>query len=56
MKTKISILACALAAFLLSAAAGCQREGAAQKAGRQVDRAVAKAGDKFDDTVDKVRK
>jgi hypothetical protein len=56
MKTKGSILACMLAAFLLSAAAGCQREGAAQKAGRQVDRAVAKAGDKFDDVLDKRRK
>jgi hypothetical protein len=56
MKTKVSILACVLAAFLLSAAAGCQREGSGQKAGRQVDRAVAKAGDRFDDVVDKVRK
>ena len=54
MKTKI--LACVLAALVLSAAAGCQREGSAQKAGRQVDRALAKAGDKFDDHVDKLKK
>ena len=52
MKTKISILACVLATFLLSAAAGCHREGAGQKA----DRAVAKGGDSFDDAVEKVRK
>jgi len=26
------------------------------KAGKQVDRTVAKAGDKFDDAVDKLRK
>ena len=54
MKTKI--LACVLAALLLSAAAGCQREGPAQKAGRQVDRAAANAGDKIDNAVDKLKK
>ena len=56
MKTNISILTCVLAAFVLTTAAGCQREGPAQKAGRQADRAVAKAGDKIDDAVDKLRK
>ena len=56
MKTKISILTCVLAAFVLATAAGCQREGPAQKAGKQVDRAVAKAGDKIDDAVDKLKK
>ena len=56
MKSKIPILACLAAALALSAAAGCQREGAAQKAGRQADRAAAKAGDKFDDAVEKSRK
>jgi len=53
MKTTIFIF---MAAFVLSTASGCQREGSAQKAGRQVDRAFAKAGDKIDDTVDKLRK
>jgi len=56
MKTRNSILACALAALVLSAAAGCQRDGSAHKAGRQADRAVAKAGDRFDDAADKLRK
>jgi len=56
MKMKIRILTGVLAAFVLSAAAGCQKEGAAQKAGRQIDRAAANAGDKFDDAVDKLRK
>ena len=56
MKTKTAIFTSVLAAFLLAAAAGCQREGPAQKAGRHVDRTVAKTGDKFDDAVDKLRK
>jgi uncharacterized protein YjbJ (UPF0337 family) len=56
MKSKISILNCVLAALLLTAAAGCQREGPAQKAGKQVDSAVAKAGDKINDAVDKLKK
>jgi hypothetical protein len=47
----MSILACVLAALLLSAAAGCHRDGSAQ------DRALAKAGgDRFDDTLDKRRR
>jgi hypothetical protein len=53
---KMPVFTCVLAAFVLTAAAGCQREGAAQKAGKQADRALAKAGDKIDDTVDKLRK
>jgi hypothetical protein len=50
MRTKMSILACVLAALLLSAAAGCHRDGSAQ------DRALAKAGDRFDDAPDKHRR
>lgn len=42
MKTRTSILMCVLAAFL---AAGCKQEGPVEKAGRQVDKAVEKAGD-----------
>jgi len=38
-----------------AALAGCQRQGPAQKAVRQVDRAAAKAGDKIDDAADKLR-
>jgi len=56
MKMKVPILTCVLAAFVLTAAAGCQREGPAQRAGKQVDRAAAKAGDKIDGAVDKLRK
>jgi len=56
MKTRNPLLACVLAALVLSVAAGCQRDGSAQKAGRQADRAVAKAGDRFDDAADKLRK
>lgn len=52
----MKILTYVLAAFMLTTAAGCQREGPAQKAGRQVDRAVEKAGDKIDDAVDKLKK
>ena len=54
--TKVSILACLVAALALSAAAGCHREGSAQKARQAADREVAKAGDRFDDALDKVRK
>jgi hypothetical protein len=54
--TKVSILACLVAALALSAASGCHREGSAQKAAREADRALAKAGDRFDDHVDKRRK
>lgn len=46
----MSILACVLAALLLSVAAGCHREGSAQ------DRALAKAGERFDDVLDKRRR
>lgn len=56
MKSKISIVHWVLAALLLTAAAGCQREGPAQKAGKQLDSAVAKAGDKIDGALDKLRK
>ena len=55
MKMKLPLLACVLAAFVLSAA-GCQREGPAQRAGKQIDRAAAKAGDKIDGALDKLRK
>jgi len=44
---KARIFTAVLAALVLIAAAGC---------GRQVDRALAKTGDKIDDTVDKLRK
>ena len=53
---KARIFTAVLAALVLITAAGCQREGPAQRAGRQVDRALAKTGDKIDDTVDKLRK
>jgi hypothetical protein len=56
MKAKMAILMYVVAAFVLVTAAGCQREGSAQKAGKQVDGAVAKAGDKIDDAVDKLKK
>jgi hypothetical protein len=45
MKTKTSGLTCVLAAFALAVAAGCKQEGPVEKAGRQVDQAVEKAGD-----------
>jgi hypothetical protein len=45
MKTKTSSLICVLAAFALAVAAGCKQEGPVEKAGRQVDKAVEKAGD-----------
>lgn len=39
----------------IAALAGCQREGPAEKAGRQVDRAAQKAGDSLRDAGDKAR-
>lgn len=39
----------------IAALAGCQREGPAEKAGRQVDRAAQKAGDNLRDAGDKIR-
>ena len=57
METKKSLLICVFAAFVLTVAAGCQKqEGSAQKAGKQVDKAVEKAGDKIDEAVDKLKK
>jgi hypothetical protein len=45
METKTSTFICVLAAFALAAAAGCKQEGPVEKAGRQIDKTVEKAGD-----------
>lgn len=52
----MSVLTYAVALLVLAAAAGCQREGAAQRAGKQADRAAAKAGDRIEDAGDRLRK
>ena len=44
------------AVLLALAAAGCQKQGPAQTAGKQVDKSIAKVGDKIDDAADKLRK
>ena len=56
MKTKTSPFICTLAMCALLAAAGCQKQGPAEKAGQQIDKTVAKAGDKVNDAVDKLKK
>jgi hypothetical protein len=55
MNSRTFTFACVLAALALAAAA-CQKQGPAQRAGEQIDKSVAKAGDKIDDAVDKLRK
>lgn len=52
----MSVLTCAVALLVLAAAAGCQREGAAQRAGMQADRAAATAGEQLEDAGDRLRK
>ena len=57
MEARKSALICVFAALALAVAAGCQRqEGPAEKAGKQIDKAVAKAGDKIDEAADKLKK
>jgi hypothetical protein len=56
MQTKTSTLICVLAAFALAAAAGCKQEGPVEKTGRQIDKAVEKAGDKIGGAADKLKK
>lgn len=56
MKAQMSIFTYVVAALVLVAAAGCRQEGPMEKAGRQVDKAAAKVGDKFDDAADKLKK
>jgi hypothetical protein len=57
METKTSSFTCVLTAFALAAAVGCQKqEGPAQTAGKQIDKAVEKAGDKIDDAADRLKK
>lgn len=55
MKTKTSPFICILAAFALTVAAGCQKQGPAEKAGQKVDKAVEKVADKIDDAADKLK-
>ena len=52
MRTLIVIVA---SAALAASLAACNREGPAEKAGRQVDRAAQKAGDSLRDAGDKIR-
>lgn len=52
----MSALTYAVALLMLAGLAGCQREGPAQRAGKQADRAAAKAGDRIDEAADKLRK
>jgi hypothetical protein len=55
-KTKF-ILICVFAVFALTVAQACQKEpGPAEKAGKQIDKAVEKAGDKIDEAADKLKK
>jgi hypothetical protein len=57
MDTKKFTLMWVFAVFALTVAAGCQKqEGPAEKAGKQVDKAVEKAGDKIDEAADKLKK
>jgi len=57
METKKSLLICVFAALALTVAAGCQKqEGPAEKAGKQIDKAVEKAGDKINEAADKLKK
>jgi predicted small lipoprotein YifL len=52
MKTLISLIA---VAALVSTLAGCEREGPAEKAGRQVDRAADKAARSVEKAGDNIR-
>jgi hypothetical protein len=57
METKTSTFICVLATFAFAAAVGCQKqEGPAERAGKQIDKAVEKAADKIDDAADKLKK
>ena len=57
MGTTKSLLICVLTAFAVTVAPGCQKQdGPAEKAGKQLDKAVEKAGDKIDEAADKLKK
>jgi hypothetical protein len=56
MKISTATFIRVLAVCALVAAAGCQKQGPAEKAGQQIDKTVAKAGDKINDAADKLKK
>ena len=57
MGTTKSLLICVLTVFAVTMTPGCQKqEGPAEKAGKQLDKAVEKAGDKIDEAADKLKK
>lgn len=54
MTSPVSILfRSMIAAFLALALAGCEREGPAEEAGENIDRAVERAGEAVEDAGDK---
>jgi hypothetical protein len=54
-KISNAIKAALAATVLLAALSGCQKEGPAENAGKEVDQAINKAGDKIEKAGDKIQ-
>ena len=55
MKLTKSGAAAVAAAVLIAMLGGCQKEGPAERAGKQVDKAVDKAGEQIEKAGDKIK-
>lgn len=54
MKSTKSVATAVAAVVLIAGLGGCQKEGPAERAGKQVDKAVDKAGDQIEKAGDKL--
>jgi len=52
----VTRLVVAILPLLFLGVSGCQEEGPAEKAGKQIDRAVEKAGEKIEEAGEQVKK
>jgi hypothetical protein len=55
MKSTRSVTAAVATLVLIAGLGGCQKEGPAERAGKQVDKAVDKAGDQMEKAGDKLK-
>lgn len=55
MKSTKSVAAALAAVVLIAGLGGCQKEGPAERAGKQVDKAVDKAGEQIEKAGDKIK-
>jgi predicted small secreted protein len=55
MKSTRSVTVVIAAVVLIAVLGGCQKEGPAERAGKQVDKAVDKAGEQIEKAGDKIK-